>query len=196
MMKSPLSAVFMTLAGLVSLPVEADQAATGVITFQGAVNDTTCTINGHNTSSLTVALSPISVDQANYLSRGGLIPVNRQPFQLDLSDCTQAGANDGWAPTIKMSFSGSQVSEDGKFLKNEVMGKNGKPNNVGIAITEQDNPDHLISLNEPYDTDITQESTVKGPQPLKFYANYYKTGNGEASAGAVRTLVTYALSYN
>lgn len=194
-MKSPLYALFAALAGVTSLPANADSAS-GVITFQGAVNDTTCTINGHNTSSLTVALPPISVDQANLLGRNGLIPVNRQPFQLDLSDCTQAGVKEGWMPTIKMSFSGAQISDDGKFLKNEVAGKNGLPNNVGIAITEQDNPDHLIALNSPYDTGLTQESTVKGPQSLKFYANYYKQGTGEASAGAVRTLVTYALSYN
>ncbi|BBG28991.1 MULTISPECIES: fimbrial protein [Zymobacter] len=195
----------MTIAAAVStlslaMPIAA--AAEGVlgggtITFQGAVTDTTCTINGHNSSSLTVSLPPISVEQANTMTQRGLIPVNRQPFQLDLSDCAQAGsARSGWSPTIRMSFSGPQISSDGKYLRNEMPTRDGRPSNIGIAITEQGHPDELIKLNTPYDTRITASSTAKTPQPLRFYANYYKTGNDETRAGGVRTLVTYALSYN
>ena len=169
----------------------------GTITFQGAVTDTTCTINGHNSNSLTISLPPISVEQANNMTQRGLIPINRQPFQLDLSDCAQAGSErSGWSPTIRMSFSGPQISTDGNYLRNEMQTRDGRPSNIGIAITEQEHPDELIKLNAPYDTRVTASSTAKAPQPLRFYANYYKTGSDEARAGGVRTLVTYALSYN
>lgn len=169
----------------------------GTITFQGAVTDTTCTINGHNSNSLTISLPPISVEQANSMTQRGLIAVNRQAFQLDLSDCAQAGsARSGWSPTIRMSFRGSQISSDGKYLRNELPARDGRPSNIGVAITEQNHPDQPIELNTPYDTRVSAPSTSKAPQPLRFYANYYKASNDEARAGGVRTLVTYALSYN
>lgn len=195
----------MTIAAVVSIvslaiPLLAKAEGTiggGTITFQGAVTDTTCTINGHNSNSLTVSLPPISVEQANNMAQRGLIPVSRQPFQLDLSGCSQAGsAQSGWSPTIQMSFSGPQISPDGKFLRNELPTRDGRPSNIGVAITEQSHPDELIKLNTPYDTRITASSTNKAPQPLRFYANYYKSGSDETRAGGVRTLVTYALSYN
>lgn len=169
----------------------------GTITFQGAVTDTTCTINGHNSDSLTVSLPPISVEQANSMTQRGLIPITRQPFQLNLSDCAQAGsARSGWSPSIRMSFSGPQISPDGRYLRNEMPTRDGRPSNIGIAITEQNHPDEPLQLNIPYDTQIAASSTVNAPQPLRFYANYYKTGSDETRAGGVRTLVTYALSYN
>ena len=195
----------MTIAAVVStfgfaIPLSAEAEGVlggGTITFQGAVTDTTCTINGHNSNSLTVSLPPISVEQANNMTQRGLIPINRQPFQLDLSDCAQAGsARSGWSPTIRMSFSGPQISADGTYLRNELPTRDGRPSNIGVAITEQSHPDELIKLNTPYDTRITASSTAKAPQPLRFYANYYKAGGDETRAGGVRTLVTYALSYN
>lgn len=193
-----IAAAVSTLSLAIPLSAEAEGVlGGGTITFQGAVTDTTCTINGHNSNSLTVSLPPISVEQANNMTQRGLIPVNRQPFQLDLSDCAQAGsARSGWSPTIRMSFSGPQISNDGKYLRNELPTRDGRPSNIGVAITEQNHPDELIKLNTPYDTQITGASTAKVPQPLRFYANYYKTGNDETRAGGVRTLVTYALSYN
>lgn len=42
----------------------AEKAAGGVINFSGAITDTTCTINGGKSADFTVALNPITVEDA------------------------------------------------------------------------------------------------------------------------------------
>ena len=191
-----------TVASILSLAGSFSAEAKGVIgggtiTFHGAVTDTTCTVNKGNSNDLIISLPPISVEQANSMIPQGLITANRQEFQLNLSDCAQAGdERSGGAPTIRMSFSGPQISADGRYLKNMMKTRDGQTSNIGVAITEQDHPDQPITLNIPYDTRITASSTSKAPQPLRFYANYYKANSDAARAGGVQTLVTYALSYN
>ncbi|MDN8910330.1 hypothetical protein Q0O53_13805, partial [Staphylococcus aureus] len=55
------------LASIIATPVAmaAGSAAGGIISFTGAITDTTCTINGGKSADFTVALSPITVADAS-----------------------------------------------------------------------------------------------------------------------------------
>lgn len=173
----------------------ATNASGGTINFSGAVTDSTCTINGNNSASLSVVLSPITTQQAG--TAEGLIDAGKKAFSLDFSNCTSAQATKeqgAAASTLKMQFSSpNTISNDGKYLINQENNTQGNPRNVGIAIVLQDAETQPIALHQELDTKLAGKSTT--PESLNFYAKYYKVGTLAAEAGTVRTMVTYSISY-
>lgn len=168
----------------------------GTINFTGAVTDSTCTINGNNPASLSVALNPITTEQAG--TTEGLIDAEKKAFSLDFSNCSsvQTVAAGGTKPasTLKIQFSSSNtISNDGKYLINQENGANGQSNNVGIAIVLQNTETQPVMLNQTLDTKLAGNTSK--PETLNFYAKYYKVDTKPAQAGTVRTMVTYSVSY-
>ncbi|MBM7344578.1 fimbrial protein [Pantoea coffeiphila] len=188
------SAVSLTVFSYTSLA--STNVSGGTINFTGAVTDSTCTINGNNPASLSVALNPITTEQAG--TAEGLIDTEKKAFSLDFSNCSsaQSAAAGGTqpAPTLKIQFSSSNtISNDGKYLINQENGPNGQANNVGIAIVLQDSETQPIMLNQALDTKLAGNTSK--PDTLNFYAKYYKVDTKPAQAGTVRTMVTYSVSY-
>lgn len=170
----------------------------GTINFSGAVTDSTCTINGNNSESLSVVLNPITTQQAG--TAEGLIDAGKKSFSLDFSNCSSVQAikegdsGSTPAPTLKMQFSSpNTISNDGKYLINQENNLQGNPRNVGIAIVLQNKETQPIPLHQQLDSQLAGNTTT--PETLNFYAKYYKVGTLAAEAGTVRTMVTYSISY-
>ncbi|MTD27441.1 fimbrial protein [Erwinia sorbitola] len=187
------------LALVSSLSYAATSVSGGTINFSGAVTDATCTINGNNSASLSVVLNPITTQQAG--TAEGIIDAGKKAFSLDFSNCAsaqaataEAGGGAAPASTLKMRFSSpNTISNDGKYLINQVNNAQGNPLNVGIAIVLQSTETQPISLQKDLDTKLAGNKTT--PETLNFYAKYYKVGTAAAEAGTVRTMVTYSISY-
>ncbi|QJI32788.1 type 1 fimbrial protein [Pseudomonas sp. ADAK18] len=185
-----------SLAALASVLASAnvmadDNAAGGVISFSGAITDTTCTINGGKSADFTVALSPISVIDAG--NAVGPLTKNKKSFSLTFSGCTPAAGVAG--TPLKMYFSSADnISTDGKFLLNNTVNESDADvaKNVGFSLAK---PGSIapIQLNVPLDTGISGAGTT--PETLVLDAYYYKTNAADAKVGALSSNLTYTISY-
>lgn len=185
-------------AALTSANVMAtENVAGGVISFNGAISDTTCTINGGRNSDFTVALSPISVADAG--NTVGLITKNKKTFSLTFSDCSPvAVVAEGGAPNpLRVHFSSADnISVDGRYLLNNSVDENNAAvaKNVGFSLTAAGSL-APIQLNLPYNTTVLGRTAAPGFETLSFDAYYYKTGTAAAKVGALSSNLTYTISY-
>ncbi len=171
----------------------ADNSAGGVISFSGAVTDTTCTINGGKSADFTVALSPISVTDAGTVV--GPITKNKKSFSLTFSGCTPAAGTAGTPLKIYFS-SANNISTDGKYLLNNSVNESDAAvaKNVGFSLAEPGSSTP-IPLNVPYVTKIKGDKTAPDDETLTLDAYYYKTNALEAKVGELSSNVTYTISY-
>ncbi|AKG68305.1 putative fimbrial protein SthA [Serratia fonticola] len=165
----------------------------GIISFSGAITDTTCTINGGKSADLTVALSPISITDAGDVV--GPITKNKKSFSLTFSNCAPGlGEAD---QRLKIYFSSADnISNDGKYLLNDTVNENDATvaKNVGFSLakTTSSTP---IPLNQPFITDIKGDSSDPNSETLTLDAYYYKTNTATAKVGALHSNITYTISY-
>ncbi|MCU6263669.1 type 1 fimbrial protein [Serratia ureilytica] len=171
----------------------ADNSAGGVISFSGAVTDTTCTINGGKSADFTVALSPISVTDAGTVV--GPITKNKKSFSLTFSGCTPAAGTAGTPLKIYFS-SANNISTDGKYLLNSSVNESDAAvaKNVGFSLAEPGSSTP-IPLNVPYVTKIKVDKTAPDAETLTLDAYYYKTNALAAKVGELSSNVTYTISY-
>jgi major type 1 subunit fimbrin (pilin) len=171
----------------------ADQSAGGIISFSGAITDTTCTINGGKSADFTVALSPISVVDAG--NTVGPIIKNKKSFSLTFSNCSPASGTSG--QPLKIYFSSADnISTDGKYLLNDTVNEQDTAvsKNVGFSLANA-NASTPIALNQPFVTDILGNSADPDSETLTLDAYYYKTNTAAAKVGALHSNVTYTISY-
>ncbi|WP_391575240.1 fimbrial protein [Serratia ficaria] len=170
-----------------------DNSAGGVISFTGAVTDTTCTINGGKSADFTVALSPISVTDAGVVV--GPITKNKKSFSLTFSGCTPAAGTAGTPLKIYFS-SANNISTDGKYLLNSSVNESDAAvaKNVGFSLAEPGSSTP-IPLNVPYLTKIKGDQTAPDSETLTLDAYYYKTNVSAAKVGELSSNVTYTISY-
>lgn len=166
---------------------ESTGVAGGTITFNGSVSDTTCDVTTNNGSDFTVNLTPVTLDDIN--SAAGVVAAGKKDFTMSLKNCS--AADDG-ATTLKITFSSSNLSDDGKYLKNY---SDGGADGVGIALTSDGST--LVPFDSAFDTGLssTDVASTNGAT-VTMYANYYNFGNGAATTGKVVTDATYAFSYD
>lgn len=173
--------------------VASDNSSGGIISFSGAVTDTTCTINGGNSSDLTVALDPISVTDAGTVV--GLITKNKKSVSLTFSGCSPAASKDG--SPLKIYFSSANnISTDGKYLLNNSVNENdiAVSKNVGFSLAEPGSS-KPIPLNVPYVTKIKGDKKTPDSETLTLDIYYYKTNVTAAKVGELTSNVTYTISY-
>lgn len=187
----PLAILATSLASISAMA--ADNSAGGIISFSGAVTDTTCTINGGKSADFTVALSPISVTDAGTVV--GPITKNKKSFSLTFSGCTPAAGTAGTPLKIYFS-SANNISTDGKYLLNGSVNENDTTvaKNVGFSLAELGSTTP-IPLNVPYVTKITGDKTAPDAETLTLDAYYYKTNTSDAKVGELSSNVTYTISY-
>lgn len=185
--------LFILMSSSISLANAADNVAGGTLNFSGSITDATCTINGGNSSSMSIVLDPISVTQAG--TTEGLLNDGKKAFSLDFSNCQSVA--EGFDPStslLKLQFSSANtISNDGKYLINQERNSQGNPKNVGVAIVTQSAESTPIPLNKIFNTNIKGTGTT--PEALNLYAKYYKVGTAAAEAGQVTTMVTYNVTY-
>ena len=173
--------------------IAAEQSAGGVISFSGAITDTTCTINGGKSADFTVALSPISVTDAGTVV--GPITKNKKTFSLTFSNCAPAAGTAG--VPLKIYFSSADnISTDGKYLLNNTVNENDASvaKNVGFSLARTTSPTPLL-LNQPLVTDIKGSNVSPDSETLTLDAYYYKTSAETAKVGPLHSNLTYTISY-
>lgn len=166
--------------------------AGGVITFNGIVNDETCTVTGGagtdgGTGNFSVSLDPAG---ASELAAAG---ATAQPkvFDVIIGGVGQGTCEDG--KTAKMSFltSSTQIDPVTGALKNVLVGE---AKNVQIQLADAKGA--AINLAVPgttYDAKIGEVAPNTGK--VQFKAQYLAVG-GPAAAGLVNTNVVYSVVYN
>jgi len=193
MIKQALSLAALAAAVTSTIVVAADNSAGGVISFSGAITDTTCTINGGRSADFTVALSPISITDAG--TTVGPITKNKKSFSLTFSNCSPAAGTAG--TPLKMYFSSADnISTDGKYLLNNSVDESDTAvaRNVGFSLAEPGSSTP-IQLNVPYTTSIIGTQVAPESETLVFDAYYYKSNTAPAKVGAVNSNLTYTISY-
>lgn len=172
----------------------ANSVAGGTITFSGSVSDTTCNVTTNNGGDFTVNLAPVTTTDIGETI--GVVSHGATQFSMSVAGCTGYTSTSTTAQALKISFTGSNVSNDNKYLKNAT----GTSSGVGIAITSDGTT--AVDLNKAINTGLSTSSSDgkvfdTGPQGnVTFYANYYNYGGASASTGTVVTSVTYTFSYS
>jgi len=178
---------------VVSFPSLADTAQGGTLNFSGSISDTTCTINGTDSSTLTIVLNPITVSDAGSAANT-LIAKHQKPFDLTFSDCAPASNP---VSNLKIYFSSANISNSGLYLTNTSVVESDPlvARNVGFSLSTAAAPITPLPLNSGLDTGLSGLGTTAATQTLSLVASYYKTAAAAATPGAVESSVVYTISY-
>lgn len=186
MFKKALIAAAIMFSGA-AMAVESTGVAGGTITFNGSVSDTTCDVTTNNGSDFTVNLSPVTLTDLGTTT--GVVTNSEKGFTMSLKNCSAA---DEGTKTLKITFSSSNLSDDGKYLKN--YSDNGAEG-VGIALTS--NGSTAVPFDSAFNTGLTSDDVAgKNGVTLTMYANYYNYGGSAVTTGKVVTDATYSFSYD
>ncbi|MBB4862309.1 major type 1 subunit fimbrin (pilin) [Pseudomonas nitritireducens] len=171
---------FTTLAALIAAAHQAE-AADGTLTFNGKVQDVTCTIkiNGAGTGDGTVTLPTVSkTSLAGVGTTGG-----DTNFTIDLSGCTGSEASGN--PGVAVFFEpGANVTSQGR-LKNTGSGAQ----EVDLAIFRDGTSLQLGTAPASAFTNLSGTGASM-PFTVKYYSN-----SATPSAGEVNSSVTYSIVY-
>lgn len=160
----------------------------GVIIFNGGVTDTTCTINAGNNTPHTVTLPFISVGDIG--TDVGLLKTHKAELSIGLSNCSVAADDKDKKKTVKIGFHGADViSADGNYVVNTISGEG--PRDIGFALVER-NSNTPINLNKKLVTKAKDGS----PDRVTLDVRYYRSSSAPVTVGAVRSNLTYTLSYD
>lgn len=165
--------------------------AGGTISFTGSVTDTTCDVTTSGNKDFTVTLSPVAITDVNAL---GVSTAGARQFDMKIEGCT--GYTEGQSESLKITFSGSNISDDEQYFKNDT----GTAKGIGIAITKDGST--AVELNQAVDTglkttvDSESGDTTAEDGTVTFFANYYNyAGENAVEAGTVVTSATYTFNY-
>lgn len=195
MLKNKLTLSLLSVAILSTSAFAATNSAGGIISFSGAISDTTCTINGGNSADFSILLDPITVTDAG-TTASTVIAKNQKEFALTFSDCAPASTPSG--SNLKIHFSSANtISTSGLYLVNDTANENDPlvAKNVGFSLSTPAAPTVAIPLNATFDTGIKGDKTAPDSDTLRLIASYYKTNATAAKTGPVHSNVIYTVSY-
>lgn len=163
----------------------------GQITFEGSITDVTCIVTGgedggdeSTSSTFTINLPQV---RTTVLSGNGKTAGDTK-FYLKLSggNCT-----DGKTANVIFEKAQSEIDSATGNLVNLFPAGAGRSENVQIALLNKDKK----TLDLRKSNVSHQPVTIAGNTArFDYWAQYYATG--QATAGSVRSLVTYSISYN
>ncbi|MFD1803705.1 fimbrial protein [Mixta tenebrionis] len=172
----------------------ANNVSGGIITFSGSVTDTTCNITTNDGNDFTVNLNPISTEDLG--TDIGVVTAQAAQFTLHVAGCTGYRNDSTSAQQLDITFSGANISDDEKYLKNDL----GSARGVGITIT-RDGGNTLVPLNRAVQTGLATTKSGEtnydtAPEgDITWFANYYNYGGASVTTGSVITTATYSFSY-
>lgn len=191
MLKNKFVLTLLSLA-VVSFPTLAvTNSEGGTLNFSGAISDTTCTINGADSSTLTIVLNPITVTDAG-TTANQVIVKNQKTFDLTFSDCAPASNP---VSNLKIYFSSANISNSGLYLTNTSVDESDTSvaKNVGFSLSTTQAPTTPLPLNSGLDTGLSGAGA--SAETFSLIASYYKTAAAAAKPGAIQSSVVYTISY-
>jgi major type 1 subunit fimbrin (pilin) len=166
--------VMASVAGMAFMSLNAAQAASGTVSFTGAVSASTCTVSAASGgASPSVALPPVSKDD---LKAVGAV-AGRTPFGFQLTGClkdaSEGGGNVNTQGRLKTTLNGVelQILNYGDT----------SPIKLGTDVAAQNV--HYFDIN-----------TTTGTANLQYWVEYYAAAANPAS-GSLSSSVVYSLIY-
>ncbi|NOL49180.1 fimbrial protein [Pelistega europaea] len=153
-------------------------ASDGLLTVNGTVVGSTCTIN-NGTKDITVTLLPVG---ASSLAASGAT-AGTQAFKIELTGCPAD-------KTVKAIFAGNSTQVDANGLLNN-QATTGNATNVAIELLDQDGLTP-IKVNDA-NTSVQSTTVVDQKATLTYYARYHATG--VATSGSVNATADYTIVY-
>jgi len=168
----------------------------GLVTFDGAVTDTTCKItsnNGIESNNVTVTMPTVKKEEveAATLSGGG---AGAKTFQLMLSDCTGVA-------TATIQFSSEQFADlSNGTLKNDATVA-GAAKNVSLALfNDSSSNTSQVLIGEPTDVSQSLNLSTTGSGAFAYKVAYVPSSDWNATSnpiesGKVESNMTFTLAY-
>ncbi|MEX2943649.1 fimbrial protein [Serratia fonticola] len=156
-------------------------AIDGTVTFEGIVNDTTCTLT---TDSQNMAVLLPSVTSADFTGADAAATIPAVKFSLSAAGC------DAGAVSASVLFAtGGNVDSTNGNLNNSVSG--GTDAQIRIYKADGTTPINLANFGESASNigNISGESVS-----IDFYANYFSK-NAKPTAGVLKTSIQYSMEY-
>jgi major type 1 subunit fimbrin (pilin) len=173
----------LVLAASCSIAFSAVNAAP-VVEFKGEVIDQTCKSSINSQTDSTVMLSEVSTSELQTPGATSTIT----PFTVKVEDCSIDTAD----LEIGTTFLGYNVTENGN-LGNQDVGDNAATG-VSIQITQNSDGTSPVTLNGPTTVSGLVLPAGQTSATYEFGAQYY--AEAPATAGTVKAVAEYALSYN
>lgn len=162
----------------------------GQITFEGSVTDVTCIVTGGGDGGTESKAGTFTIDlpevSTTALARSGQRAGNTK-FYLRLSG---AKCTDGKTANVIFEQAQSDINSSTGFLNNVITSASGGSANVQIALLNNDKTDLNLNSSSNHQPVVIAGNSAR----FDYWAQYYATG--QATAGTVRGLVTYSISYN
>lgn len=175
--------------------LSAQAADTGLITFDGAVTDTTCTIttsNGVDANNVTISLPVVKKSdvEGTTIDKG----IGEKEFELKLSSCP-----DGLT-TASATFTSQQFADlaNGTLKSDPIVA--GHANNVNLALYNNASADKTrINIGLP-DNNTQAADISTGEGTLSYRVAYVPSadwvkGTTDISSGSVSSNVTFTMTY-
>ncbi|MCS2158538.1 fimbrial protein [Scandinavium sp. H11S7] len=181
----------------------APPADTGLITFDGAVSSTTCTLttsNGISANNLTVSMPVVSKDEVEgtNLAQG----VGSKTFELLLTNCPDIGGVSGTDPLqASIAFTSTQFVDLSNGTLHADPTVSGAAQNVNIALYNNTATNTAqVKIGDPSDIATAQAITmVNGAGSFAYRAAYVPgssvSGINPVTPGIVSTNTTFTISY-
>lgn len=167
---------YVILASMFALPIASYAQQSNVITFNGQVDDVTCTITVNGADSSPVVL--LQTAKTSDLSTAGATAMPTE-FNLELTDC-------GAAKTATALLVGNNVSTSGN------LGNTGTATNVSIQILDNGTP---ITFSGSAAIEAGKDTALAdGAGAIPLVAQYYAESTG-VTAGSVQATMQYAITY-
>lgn len=189
--KLALSIATLMFSSPVALAGSSTNSAGGVIMFQGAVSESTCNVTTNGDKDFTVTLDPVSIDDVLAFK---ISDTGKAKFTMGVTGCEGYNEQSTSAQSLTITFSGANVSDDNKYLVNNL----GTASGVGLVITRDGQ--QVVALNQAVKTTLNTQSSNgqtfdQGPEGnIEFYVNYY--GNGDiVKQGSIITSAVYTFDY-
>jgi major type 1 subunit fimbrin (pilin) len=180
-MKFNKSGLLIAVAMATGVATPAAFASDGTITFTGKITATTCQVSGNGGGSSfavnldTVSSTALPADKATAAPRG---------FTIALSQCTPATGS----AAVYFEPGATVDTATGQLLN-----INGTATNVELGLLNGDSS--VINLGQNSETqNVKWASISSGAATLQYYAQYVAKG-GAATAGSVKSSVTYSIIY-
>lgn len=159
-------------------------AGSGTVNFVGAVTTQTCNANVGGSTTSTVTLPTV---QASSLATLGST-AGETAFKVDVTGC--ATTNPSGAGTVKAYFEkGANVDADGRLINSST---ETPANNVVLELVDSTGKSAIKAGDMSQNTN-NYVNIVSSNATLPYAVRYYATG--AATAGSVKSSVTYSLIY-
>ncbi|KND60800.1 Fimbrial protein precursor [Candidatus Burkholderia verschuerenii] len=183
-----LAAALTSMSVIALVSMNNARAADGTITINGAVTDTTCSINGIASGTAANVTTTLPTVTAGALASAGATAGTSSvgDLQLNLTGCSGSATK-----AVARFENGPTVDQSSGYLVNQA--STTPAGNVQVRLLNSSFQSINILTNTNNDVVANGATISAGAATLNYFAQYYATG--KATSGNVNTTVQYTMQY-